>query len=155
MIGIADDVIIHGNDGQEHNRCLHKLIEVAHEYGLMFNGRKNAVKQPSVTFFGCICDKDQTQPDPAKVSTEHNMASPEAPTQLQKFLSMGTYLSLFMATLSLFTTLLHVLLKKSKEFTWNESYQEAIDTVKCLVCTDTTLWYFCIYKPITIWVDAS
>ena len=41
------------------------------------------------------------------------------------------------------------------EVTWNQSYQEAFDTMKCLVCTDTTLMYFNVYKPITIQVDAS
>ena len=38
----------------------------------------------------------------------------------------------------------------------NLSYQEAFDTVKFLVCTDTTtLRYFNVHKPITIQIDAS
>ena len=41
------------------------------------------------------------------------------------------------------------------EFKQNESYQKAPDSIKCMVCTDTTLWYFDICKPITIQFDAS
>ena len=85
----------------------------------------------------------------------HNMPTPETSTQLQKFFSMVTYLSSFVPSLSSFTATLHELLKKDTEFTWNQSYQNAFDTVKCLVYTDTTLGYFDVHKPITINVDAS
>ena len=40
VIGTADDVVFHGKDNEEHNRCLHKLVEVAHEHGFVFNGGK-------------------------------------------------------------------------------------------------------------------
>ena len=65
MIGITDDVIVHDKDDTEHDRCLHKLMEIAHEHGLVFIGGKCAVKQSSVTFFACVYDKDGTHPDPA------------------------------------------------------------------------------------------
>ena len=53
---------------------IHKLMEAACEHGLVLNGIKCIVKQPSVTFLGCVCDKDGAHPDPAKVSTVHNMS---------------------------------------------------------------------------------
>ena len=38
---------------------------------------------------------------------------------------------------------------------WNPTYQEAFNQIKKLVCKDTTLWYFNVWKPITVQVDAS
>ena len=139
MIGNADDVIIHGKD-DEHDRCLYKLIKVACEYGpVCSGGGKCAVKQASVTFFGCVFDNDGTHADPGKVSAVHNIPSPGKPTQLKNFLRRFIYLSPFVPSFSYFNAPLHELFKKGTEFTWNESYQEYSGTVKCLVFTETAL----------------
>ena len=89
----------------------------------------------------------------SKCTAEH--VSSETPTQLQKFLGMVIYLSPFVPSPLSYTAPIHELLKKGTNFTWNQSNQEAFDIVKCLVCTHTTLWYFNVHKPSTVWVDAS
>ena len=52
LIGIADDVIIHGCDDKEHDGHLHTLMRAAREHGLVFNGEKCAVKQAINQIFG-------------------------------------------------------------------------------------------------------
>ena len=47
------------------------------------------------------------------------------------------------------------LLKTDVEYSWNATYQVAIDKLKSLVCEDITLKCFNIKKPVTIKVDAS
>ena len=138
MIEITNYVIVHDKDDEEHDGCLHKLMEVS--------SGKCAVKQPSITFFGCVYDKQGEHADPAKVSAVHNMP-PETLTQTQMFPGMVTYLSLFMPSLPSFTSLLCELLKKGTEFTLNQSYQEAFDTMKCPACTDTSLRYSVCISP--------
>ena len=103
-------------------------MQVAREHGLVFNGEKCAIKQPSIKFFGWIYGKDGAHLDPSKVAAIYNMPAPEMPSQLQKFLGMVTYLSPFLPSLS-FTAPLHGLLKKGVEFTWNETYQDAFESV--------------------------
>ena len=44
VIGIADDVVVHGKDNEGHHRHLHGLMEVTHEHSLVFNGGKYVVK---------------------------------------------------------------------------------------------------------------
>ena len=83
------------------------------------------------------------------------MPPPEGPQELQKFLGMITYLSPFIPSLSTLTAPLRELFKKDSEFTWNNSYGEAFNMVKQMVCKDTTLRYFDTNKPIVIQVDAS
>ena len=155
IIGIADDIVIHSHDDAEHDRCLYTLMQVAREHGLVFNDEKCAIKQPLIKFFGCIYDKDGAHLDPSKVTAIHNMLPPETPSQLQEFLGMVTYLSPFVSSLSSFTSSLNGLLKKDVEFSWNETYQDAFDPIKSLVCSDTTLCYFDICRPAIIQVDAS
>ena len=155
VIGIADDIVVHGKDDAEHNRRLHHLMQVAREHGLVFNRDKCEVKATSVTFFGTVYDKDGAHPDPKKVEAIHKMPPPEGPQELQKFLGMTTYLSPFIPSLSTLTAPLRELLQKDSEFTWNNSYGEAFDKVKQMVCKDTTLRYFDANKSVVIQVDAS
>ena len=134
-LGIADDVIIHGKDDEEHDQNLHRLMHVACEHGLLFNGDKCEVKKD----FGTVYDTDGGHPDPKKVDAVHQMPSPDTPSQLQQFFGMVTYLSPFIPSLSTHTTPLWELLKKDSEFKWNTSYQETFNRIKELVCKDMTL----------------
>ena len=130
-------------------------MRVTCEHGLVFNKDKCAVKHNSVVFFGCVYDATGAHPDPEKVNTVHKMRAPKTTTQLQKFLRLVTYLSPLIPSLSSFTTPLCRLLKKGTEFVWNNTYQEAFDKVKLLICKDTTLWYFNVHKPVTVQVNIS
>ena len=65
VIGIADDVIIHGKDNEDHDRNLQ--LHAYCEHGLVFNGEKCEVKKDSVTFFGTVYDANGAHPDPKKV----------------------------------------------------------------------------------------
>ena len=109
MIGI-EAVVIHEKDDKVHDRFLHKQMEMACEHDIVF---KCAVKQLSVTFFGCVYIKDWAHLDTPKVIEVHNMPFPETPTHLQKFLIIVTYLSPFVPALSSFTASLYGLLKRA------------------------------------------
>ena len=155
VIGITDDVVIHGKDDEDHDRNLHNFMCVACEHSLVFNGEKCEVKKDSVTFFGTVYDANGAHPDPKKVDAIHKMPPPDNKQQLQHFLGMITYLSPFIPSLSTHTTPLRELLKKDSEFMWNPTYQESFNQIKKLVCKDTTLQYFDVQKPVTVQVDVS
>ena len=73
VIGIADDIIIHGKDDEEHDRRLHKFTRVAREQGLVLNKSKCEVNNDSIKLFGCTYDKYLTHQDPSKVSAIKEM----------------------------------------------------------------------------------
>ena len=154
VIDIPNYVGVHGKDDKEHDKHLHKFMRVTYEHGLVFNKDKCGVKQTFVVFFRCVYDVNGAHPDTEKVGAVHKMPAPEMATQLQKFLRLVTYLSPFIPSFSIFTAPLHELLKKGTEFIWNNSYQEAFDKVKSMVCKDTTLQYFNVHKLVTVQVDA-
>ena len=147
VIGIADDIIIHGKDDAEHDRRLHKFMKVTREHGLVLNKKKCEVKSNSVKFFGCVYDKHRAHPDPSKVSAIKEMPAPQNKGELQSFLGMVTYLSPFIPQLSSHTATLRGLLKTDVEYSRNATYQVTFDKLKSLVCENTTLRYFNMKKP--------
>ena len=91
VIGITDNVVVHGKDDREHAKHLHKFMRVTHEHGLVFNKDKCALKQTFVVFLGCVYDATGAHPDPEKATAVHKMLTPETAIQLQKFLRLGCY----------------------------------------------------------------
>ena len=100
-------------------------------------------------------DKDGVHPDPAKVNDIQQRPSPESKTELQEFLGMVTYMSLFIPKLAEHTSNLRNLLKKGIDFQWTESHERDFQKIKGLVCHETTLAYFNIEDEMVIQVDAS
>ena len=70
-IGIADDVVIHGKDDEEHDWNLHRFMHVAQQHELVFSGGKCEVKKDSVTFFGTVYNTDGAHPELKKVDAVH------------------------------------------------------------------------------------
>ena len=66
VICIADDVVVHGKDDEEHDKCLHKFIRVTDEHGLVFNKDKCAAKQTPIVSFGCVYDANGANADPER-----------------------------------------------------------------------------------------
>ena len=103
VIGIADDVVIYGDDDEDHDQNLHNFMCRAREHGLVFNGEKCEVKKDLVTFFGTVYGANGAHPDPKKVDAIHKMPPPDSKLQLQHFFRMVTYLSPFIPSLSTHT----------------------------------------------------
>ena len=75
-IGIADDVAVFGKNEAEHGANLHHLLAVAKKHGLIFNGKKCAIKQQAIQFYGVTYDQDGAHPNPDKVAAIKGMARP-------------------------------------------------------------------------------
>ena len=95
VIGIANDIVIYGDDNEDHDWNLHNVMHRAHENSLVFNGEKCEIKKDSVTFFRTVYGANGAHPDPKKVDTIHKMPPQDNKLQLQHFLGMVTYLSPF------------------------------------------------------------
>jgi hypothetical protein len=150
VINIADDINVHGRTEEEHDRRLRRLMEVARKNGLIFNPKKTKIKAPSITFFGCVYDKEGIHPDPKKVKAIHDMDPPTTQTELQTFLGMVNFMRPFIAGLSTLTAPLRELLKQDCEFSWNSTFNQAFNRIKDAVIADCTLRYYDTAKPVTI-----
>ena len=153
--GIADDVAVYGKDDSDHDANLHNLMQVAREYGLVFNPEKCDIKVSRIFFFGCYYDAEGVHPDPEKVREIHDLPPPQNVTELQQFLGMTQYMSPFIPGLARHTETLRALTRKDSAWQWTESHQQSYDRLKALVSEEMTLTHFDPRAKTTIQVDAS
>ena len=152
---IADDVMVHGETGEEHDRNLLQVLNKCREIGLKLNPEKCVFSQPEVKFYGNIVGNTGLKVDPEKVKAIVNLPIPINKTEMSSFLGMCNYLALFIPRLSDATEPLRHLIKKSVVFTWNEFYDRAFRKAKLCVVNAVMLRYFDPEKDITIECDAS
>ncbi len=154
-VGIADDVIVFGEDEASHDKNLHQLMLTARKEGLVFNWDKCEIKIPKVLFFGMVYDKTGIHSDPKKVDAIKALDAPTNVDQLHTFLGLATYMSAFIPSMSTLTAPLRELLKKGVQFIWSETHQRSFEAIKSAICEHTALVYYNPNKPATIQVDAS
>jgi len=76
VIYIADDVIIHGRDEQEHDARLAAFLQRCRERGIQLNRDKFVLKNTEITFMGHRITSAPLQADPEKVKAITEMKSP-------------------------------------------------------------------------------
>ena len=74
---------------------------------------------------------------------------------LQTFLMMVQFLSHFIPSLASTAAHLWSLTKKTSEFVWTPAHRSAVNHIKKVIKTPTSLQYFDSTQPDTIQVDAS
>ena len=118
VVSIVDDIIVHGLTEEQHDNNMGKLMDRAHENGLIFNPDKCSLKAESIMFFGCLYDKNGIRPDPVKIEAIQVIPAPTCQCELQELIGMVTYLSKFIRGLSDLQELLRALTKKDIQFNW-------------------------------------
>ncbi|KAK3709526.1 hypothetical protein QZH41_006764 [Actinostola sp. cb2023] len=155
VIGIADDIVVFGQNEEEHDANMHGMLERCKATGLKLNPDKCHIRQDEIKFYGIICSSDGIKPDPDKVSALKQMGPPANSQELQTFLGLANYMGQFIPNLSTLTAPLRELVKQKYSFTWNATYQEALDKIKDSISNEITLTYFDPKKETVLQVDAS
>ena len=66
-VGVADDVVIHGRNNEEHDRNLLWFMQVAREEGLVFSSKKCVIKTNEIAFFGSVYGQEGIRPDSGEI----------------------------------------------------------------------------------------
>ena len=72
-IGIADDAVVYAKSEEEHDKILHRLMQIATENGLVFNSTKCKIKSKRLSFFRMIYSDNGASTDPEKLKDRQNM----------------------------------------------------------------------------------
>ena len=155
VVGITDDVCVHGKDKKEHDWNPKALMDRAKETGLVFNSDKCTIRQPEISFFGNIYSKDGIRLDPSKVHDIQNMHVPQDKKDLQGFLGMMTYFATFIPNFSEESQPLKDLLKKNVPFEMSEDHLHCFQKLKTAISAKSCVKYFDPTKPTTLEVDSS
>ena len=152
---IVDDILIWGEDEEQHNVRLIKVLERARSRNLKLNKNKCHINKHEISYVGHILSKDGLKPDTKKTEAITAMPAPENREQLQRFLGMLTYLAKFIPNLSQVASPLRTLLEKDVEWHWQCEQESSFKKLKQLATEAPVLKYFDPTKPTELSVDAS
>ena len=79
---IADNIMIHGESEQQHDKHLLQVLNKCCEIGLKLNPDKCVFGQKQVQFYGKTISTEGIRPDPTKVDVIIQMPSPSNKTEL-------------------------------------------------------------------------
>ena len=95
---VVDDLLVWGEDNEQHDTRLTKVLERTRSCSLKLNKTKFHIKQPEISYVGHTLTKDGLKPDLKK--TKAITAMPKNREELQRFLGLLTYLAKFIPNLS-------------------------------------------------------
>ena len=100
VVNIADDIIVHRADMEEHDRRLFAVLERLCEVGLTLNSKKCAFRTTSLVFYGHRLTSDGVQPSEEKVATVRNALPPMNASEVRSFMGLVQYCSRFISILA-------------------------------------------------------
>ena len=155
VICIADDVIIHGKNQEDHDSNMRAFLKRCREKDIKLNRDKLEIGQKSVTFMGHCVTREGLEADPEKIAAISNMPTPTSISELRRFMGMVNYLAKFLPNLSTVMQPLHNLLKNEVPWNWSTNESEAFEAVKELLCKTPVLAFYDPHKKLVIECDAS
>ena len=150
-----DDVLIHGETEEIHDKRLAEALKVIEAAGLKLNKEKCKFKQREVRFLGHIIDETGVRPDPQKVASIENFPEPQNVVELRRYLGMVNYLAKFVPELSTVGQPLYELLKTKSVWQWGPAQITAFNQMKTALSTAPVLAFYDATKPTIVSADAS
>ena len=155
VIGIADDIVIHGATENTHSGAVLILCKTARLNNLSLNSKKMHFKSTNCKFFGHRLTPDGIKVDPKKIEAIIQMDPPLNVASLQSFNGMVNYLNRFSPVLSKLSEPVRRLCKSGVEWACESEQQNAFEAIKQVITTLPVLTYFNKTKKHTIQCNAS
>ena len=152
---ILDDIIITGKSDEEHLKTLETVLQRLQDYNLRVNRDKCSFFQEEITYCGHKINANGLHKTQDKIEAVINAPVPENVTQLRAFLGLVNYYSHFLPNMASVLHPLYQLLKKDRKYTWTAAAQNAFDTVKEMITSDTVLTHYNPELPIKLACDSS
>ena len=155
VVNIADDLIIHGQGVEQHDKRLFAVLDRLREAGLTLNEGKCEFRLPRLTFFGHEVTKKGVEPSEEKVAAIRHADRPQNASEARSFLGLVQFVSKFVPDLSSIAEPIQRLTHKNVEFKWGQEQQIAFEKLKELITKADALAYFSINGRTRIVADAS
>ena len=125
VLGITDDIVIHGATENTHNGTVLVLCQTARLNKLSLNSKKMQFKSTDCKFFGHRLTPDGIKVDPKKMEAKRQINPPQNVASLQSFNGMVNYLKKFSPVLSELPKPFRRLCKSGVEWAWESEQQNA------------------------------
>ena len=139
---MMDDVLVYGENREEHDERLTGELQRLSDLGMTLNADKCVFAQTSVKFLGHVVDSQGIRPDPDKIEAISEFATPTCVSDIRRFLGMVNQLSKFSPNLSDMTQPLRELLVKDRVWVWDEAQRQTFSRVKNNLTASPILAHF-------------
>ena len=142
VANIADDLIVHGRDTEEHDKNLHGVLQRLREKQLTLNAEKCTFRMSKVVFMGLLLSKHGVGPTKEKVRAVAEASQPQTPSEVRSFLGLVGFSARKLA-------------RKGEPFVWGEKQEQSFQSLKSQVASAPVLAYFDKDMPTRVIADAS
>ena len=142
VANIADDLIIHGRDTEEHDKNLNSVLERLSEKQLTVNAEKCSFRMNKVVFMGLLLSKHGIGPTEEKVRAVVEASQPQTPSEVRSFLGLVGFSAGFIPDFATTADPLRRLARKGEPFVWGEEQEKSFQKLKNQVASAPVLAYF-------------
>ena len=144
VFGIADDILAVGyeDNDRDHDRTVQKVLQSCREVILKLNKDKCHFRCTSILFTGEVISRNGVQPDPKKLQSPHENATPNNKKELQASLGIINYFSKFSPSTVTVCKPFQKLTSSRAVWMWNSSYQGSYDKTKSLIKADACMKFY-------------
>lgn len=139
-----DDIIIPAENEKQALERLQEVLKVAAEYGLNINWKKTQLLSRKIEYLGHVIENGNVHPSAEKTDAVLKYPQPKTLKQLQRFLGLTSYFRKYIPDYSKIAAPLSDLLKKNKDFTFDEKQISAFNSLKRIMASEPVLK---IYDP--------
>ena len=154
---IANDLIVHGKNNEEHDRNLHRVLQQLQEKNLTLNPQKCQFRMDKVVFMGLLVSKYGIGPTEEKVLAVLESSRPATPTEVRSFLGMVGFSARFIPNFATIAEPLQAISRQGVPFVWGSEQEASFQELKqqLATCSVPVLAYFDKEAHTRVIADAS
>lgn len=136
-----DDLIVFGNNLQNHNQNLIKILEKLRKVQFKLNPNKCQFLKKEILYLDHIISADAILQDPEKIRAVNEFPVPKHAAKCKRFVAFANYYRRYIKNFADIAAPLNRLSKKNVVFEWTTECQVAFDKLKQLLANPPILQY--------------
>ena len=155
MRNIHDDIIVHGQTTEDHEKRLEQAMERIQNRSLTLNKEKCKFHMSELEFMGHLLSARGIGPSQTKVEAVTEARQPESAAGVRSFLGLVNFCARFILDLKTVSEPLRRLIRKDVHFSWGKEQEVAFNELKKRLAETETLGYFDSAAKTLVITDAS
>lgn len=154
-LNYIDDIIVFSETLEQHIQHLKQLFKMVAEENIVLKLSKCQFAKKSVLYLGYTIGQNHVKPLKSNTEAIEKVQPPSDLKSLRSFLGKVNYYQRFIPNRAALLHPLYQLLRKNREWKWEEKAQKAFEQVKVILTTSPVLRIFDPSFPTYLYTDAS
>ena len=152
---LIDDVLVFGDDQEQHDARLEKVLKRVESAGVTLNPDKCEFSKSSIKFLGHCIDQQGIRVDPEKTAALCRMEPPKTVSDLRRFMGMVNQMGKFSPNIAQMSKPLRDLLSIKRAWLWGPEQDRAFNALKAELTKPTVLALYDSTAKSKVSADAS